>query len=70
MPSERNEVYVTSNVPSMHSKLVSLTKRQQMWYSALNVYSFMNKKGQYKCQDIRNLQKTAVANVKESERSN
>jgi hypothetical protein len=30
----------------------------------------MNKEGQYKCRDIRNLQKTAVANVKESERSN
>jgi hypothetical protein len=51
------------------SNVDSSTKRGQTWYSALNVYSFMNKEGQYKCRDIKNLQKTAVANV-ESERSN
>lgn len=69
MPSEWSEFYVTSNVPPKHSKLDS-TKRGQTWYSALNVYSFMNKEGQYKSRDIRNLQKTAIANVKETERSN
>jgi archaellum component FlaF (FlaF/FlaG flagellin family) len=53
-PSEANEFYVMSNVPPVHSKLDSSTKRGQTWYSALNVYSFMNKEGQYSAETLGN----------------